>query len=78
MAKKTKSEAKYGPGHPNSRCGKCKWFEPPSGCEIVEGRIEPDMWCKFFHAKSGGAIHGPELLKRHDDRRREMDKARGY
>lgn len=71
MAKKTKPEAKYGQSTGADRCGKCKWYGNRT-CEIVEGDIAPDMWCKFFAAK--GIVDGPHLMGRHDDARRQMDR----
>lgn len=75
MAKKTKAEAGYGPANPGGdQCRDCRWFEVerPMGCEIVEGRISPGDWCKFFHAKA--RTSGEGMLRRHDERRREMDR----
>jgi hypothetical protein len=50
-AKKSKEEAKY-QNKPNGQqqCSKCKHFMAGK-CEIVEGEISPDGWCKFFEAK---------------------------
>lgn len=74
MSKKTKPEAKYGPGKPGGdRCGKCRWYSNHT-CEIVEGDISPDMWCKFFHARD--AVDGTGLMGRHDDYRRQMDRVK--
>jgi hypothetical protein len=32
------------------RCGRCLHFRAPHGCEIVEGRISPRGWCRYFEA----------------------------
>ena len=29
-------------------CAACSLFRNPRSCEIVEGDISPDGWCKFF------------------------------
>jgi hypothetical protein len=29
-------------------CGQCTRFRPPAGCEIVDGAISRDGWCRFF------------------------------
>jgi hypothetical protein len=29
-------------------CGLCTRFRPPAACEIVDGEISRDGWCKFF------------------------------
>ncbi|MGH7055577.1 MAG: hypothetical protein ACREFK_05085 [Stellaceae bacterium] len=33
-------------GHFN--CAICAQFRPPHACLIVEGRISPNGWCRFF------------------------------
>jgi hypothetical protein len=32
------------------RCGRCMHFLPPNRCEIVNGRISPQGWCRYFEA----------------------------
>lgn len=36
--------------HPvgDKRCDRCAHFQPPSACQIVEGAVRPDGYCKFF------------------------------
>lgn len=46
--KVTKGQVDYGPGRTGSRCGVCRWFDPPDGCRRVEGQIDPDAWCSLF------------------------------
>jgi hypothetical protein len=29
-------------------CALCSLFRPPRSCEIVEGDISPNGWCRFF------------------------------
>jgi hypothetical protein len=29
-------------------CAACTLFRPPRSCEVVEGDISPNGWCKFF------------------------------
>lgn len=36
-----------GPHH----CSQCRHFEPPHACEIVEGDIDADDWCRRFLAR---------------------------
>jgi hypothetical protein len=49
MPKKlTKKEADYGIGKPKAHCGICRHFKKPNACEIIEGKIEPLAWCKYF------------------------------
>jgi hypothetical protein len=51
-AKKSKEEAKYqNEPNGNQQCSKCKHFMDGK-CEIVEGDISRDGWCKFFEAKA--------------------------
>jgi hypothetical protein len=35
---------------PNSGldCAACSLFRPPRSCEVVEGDISPEGWCRFF------------------------------
>ena len=35
------------------RCGVCVHFAPPNSCQIVDGSISPNGWCKLFAPKSG-------------------------
>lgn len=57
-AKETKKDAGYSEGKPNAHCGICRHFEPPRACEIVMGRIDPKMWCKYFE-KAASAKEKP-------------------
>ncbi|TAK48945.1 MAG: twin-arginine translocation signal domain-containing protein [Xanthobacteraceae bacterium] len=34
------------------RCEVCSHFQPPSSCQIVDGTISPNGWCKYFLKKS--------------------------
>lgn len=47
----SKAEADYSPGKPHAHCGLCVHYDGHHGCEIVAGRIEPAMWCKYFEGK---------------------------
>lgn len=49
---KTKAEATYTDhaSNPNERCKLCKHFILTGRCEVVEGSISPDGWCKYFEA----------------------------
>jgi hypothetical protein len=29
-------------------CAACSLFRPPRSCEVVEGDISPEGWCRFF------------------------------
>lgn len=35
----------------DNRCENCVHFLQPNHCEIVEGQISPDGWCRFFEFK---------------------------
>lgn len=37
-------------------CRDCRWFKMPGRCEIVEGKIEPSGWCRFFHQKGSRRV----------------------
>jgi len=40
--------------HPNNgqQCSKCRFFQAPHSCQLVEGTIKKDGWCTLFQAKS--------------------------
>ena len=49
VPKKQKSEVDYSQGHTGSRCGVCRYYQHTTRtCDLVEGDIHPDMWCKLF------------------------------
>jgi hypothetical protein len=29
-------------------CAACTLFRPPRSCQVVQGDISPNGWCKFF------------------------------
>jgi hypothetical protein len=29
-------------------CAACTLFRPPRSCEVVQGDISPNGWCRFF------------------------------
>ncbi len=31
-------------------CKGCSHYQPPSGCERVQGRVSPGAWCRFWSA----------------------------
>jgi hypothetical protein len=35
-----------------AKCGTCGHFQEPSSCELVDGQISSNGWCKFY-AKKG-------------------------
>ena len=36
----------------DQKCADCRFFKPPSSCQLVEGPINPDGWCSFFNKKT--------------------------
>lgn len=52
MPKVSKEVARYSRGMASAHCGICKHFRAPDACAIVEGKISPSMWCKFFGLKA--------------------------
>lgn len=36
----------------DQRCAQCVHFQPPASCELVQGTIVPNGWCKLFRARS--------------------------
>jgi hypothetical protein len=47
MAKLSKDAVDYSKGLPDAHCGICEYYRHGT-CLIVEGAIEPDMWCEKF------------------------------
>jgi hypothetical protein len=47
--KMSQAEAEY-QDQPKSglACAACTLFRPPRSCEVVQGDISPNGWCKFF------------------------------
>ena len=51
--KVSQSAAAYQNGPNNGQsCAGCTHFRAPSSCELVDGAISPQGWCKFFTAAS--------------------------
>ena len=36
----------------DQRCALCAHFQPPASCQVVQGTIVPNGWCKLFSPKS--------------------------
>ena len=34
-----------------AKCSNCANFEPPASCGIVDGKISPNGWCRFYAKK---------------------------
>ena len=56
QAKVSKASARY-QDRPNKgqQCAGCTHFRGPSDCEIVQGPISPNGWCRHFSAKGGSS-----------------------
>jgi hypothetical protein len=54
-AKMTKRQAGYGGGMKSVHCAICRHFLTPDACEIVEGEINPQAWCRYFETKRSTA-----------------------
>ncbi len=37
----------------NHRCAICTHFSPPNLCNVVDGQISPNGWCRLFAPKMG-------------------------
>jgi hypothetical protein len=47
--KMSQTEAEYQDRSKNGlTCAACSLFRKPRSCEIVEGDISPNGWCRFF------------------------------
>jgi len=51
MKKETKIAVGYSKGMKERHCGICEHYRENHTCTKVEGRIEPDMWCRLFTKK---------------------------
>jgi hypothetical protein len=52
VKKISKSEAAYqdGPSATGERCAMCTYYEQPSACQVVDGEVKADAWCRLFEA----------------------------
>ena len=50
LQKKSKEEVQYEPQASNHahRCELCKYFVEGGKCQLVEGKISKDGWCKLW------------------------------
>jgi 8-oxo-dGTP pyrophosphatase MutT (NUDIX family) len=71
-AKLEKVEVDYSEGKGEDRCKHCNHFEKPNACEIVEGRIDPEYWCKRFERV--GTAQDDEHGKLNEKERAEADR----
>jgi high potential iron-sulfur protein len=37
----------------DQKCSNCSLFQEPEGCTLVDGKISPEGWCKFWVKKPG-------------------------
>ena len=37
----------------DQKCSNCSLFQEPDGCTLVDGKISPEGWCKFWVKKAG-------------------------
>lgn len=54
-SKLSKEEVDYSEGKANDRCKNCVHFQSPDACELVEGDIDPNYWCKKFEMRNSMA-----------------------
>lgn len=51
QAKLSKTDAAYQDAPKNNQqCSECTKFQPPKGCSVVDGDINPKGWCKLYEA----------------------------
>jgi hypothetical protein len=53
QAADNKKQFKYQdkPGAHGQKCSGCRLFRPPSGCQVVTGKISPNGWCTAWVKK---------------------------
>ena len=50
--KMTQKDAEYQPTPKNGQsCATCEYYQVPSGCKIVLGKVSATGWCAFFANK---------------------------
>lgn len=50
--KRTKASVQYGVAvRPDHRCGICEHWIPGGRCQVVEGPIRSDYWCRLWERK---------------------------
>jgi hypothetical protein len=51
--KQTKQEATY-QDQPNGpqQCGLCVHFRPPNDCEVIQGPVQANGWCRNFRSRA--------------------------
>jgi high potential iron-sulfur protein len=37
----------------DQQCSNCSLFQEPEGCTLVDGKVSPAGWCKFWVKKPG-------------------------
>lgn len=53
QAKMSQKAAGYqGTPKDGASCATCALFTPPSSCNLVDGTISPNGWCRFYSKKS--------------------------
>ena len=53
----TKLEANYTDrSSDQNKCRGCKHFQSPDKCDLVEGLISPNGWCKYFSSKESSEV----------------------
>ena len=35
----------------DQRCDNCAFWQPPSSCKLVDGKIDPAGWCSLYRKK---------------------------
>lgn len=59
MPQLTKAAANYqNKPYKEEQCSGCEYFQTPSACRKVEGKIEPQGWCRLFEPGDEGELVG--------------------
>lgn len=61
--KVSKEDAEYRKGEAFRRCGNCRHMHKDGSCEIVEGKVEPYMVCKYFDKRGDGMSKSGSKMK---------------
>ncbi|QZO02479.1 high-potential iron-sulfur protein [Chenggangzhangella methanolivorans] len=53
QTKQSQADVQYVAKAPaGDKCSGCAMFQPPEGCQGVEGKISPEGWCSLYTPKA--------------------------
>lgn len=58
QTKVPQAQVNYRPASDGKACGGCSHFIEPNACQLVDGKILPEMTCDLFEPMSGAQVLG--------------------